>query len=81
MTNDLDREPSTDEPGAGITVWRILGIAAFLVIAAWWIYVFANGSSVDHPDDFDDATERLLAVAGDVTATAREEAKDAGWRG
>ena len=64
MAHELDHDASTDEPVSGVTVGRVLGVVAFLVIAAWWIYVFANGSSVDHPDDFGDEawTSRAEAI-------------------
>jgi hypothetical protein len=64
MPDDLDLTALDDEPKVGVTVWRVLGVLAFIAIAVWWIYVFANGSSVDHPDEFadDDWTARAEAV-------------------
>ena len=45
---------------------RGLGVLAALVFLGFWIYVFANGSSIPHPDEFDDpsfveAAESLCA--------------------
>ena len=49
----------------------MLGVLAFVVITVWWIYVFANGSSVEHPDDFDDAAWTTEAEA---VCAARQQA-------
>ena len=74
MSDDLDLRSAPDQPGAGITIGRVLGVMAFLAIAAWWIYVFANGSSVEHPDDFDDAA--WTARAETVCAAAQQAILD-----
>lgn len=56
-TNGHDRaEPAEtdDDEAQGSTVFRTLGVIAVLCMAAFWIYVFANGDSIEHPDEFDD---------------------------
>ena len=49
-----------------MSVGRVLGILVFLALIVFWIYVFANRSSVAHPDEFDDPT--WLAAAESVCA-------------
>ena len=48
--DDNDVLPS----GWRLTLPRALGIAAFLAMAIFWIYAFANTNSIAHPDEFDD---------------------------
>ena len=70
MPDDLDLAAG-GPARAGITIGRVLGVLAFVVITVWWIYVFANGSSVEHPDDFDDAAWTTEAEA---VCAARQQA-------
>ena len=72
-----DRADEDDGP----TGWRwrlprALGILAFLVIATFWIYVFANGSSVPHPDEFDDPT--FIEAAESLCAERQQAIADLG---
>ncbi len=43
---------------------RILGLVAFLTMATFWIWAFANRDSIAHPDTFDDPvfTEAAQAI-------------------
>lgn len=50
-TDDLD-----DGYVGGFRWSFALGAAAFLAMALFWVWVFQNGASVSHPDEFDDAT-------------------------
>lgn len=48
----MDSGPEFIEPGFKVTAWRALGIAAFLLMAAFWIWAFAvRGMGTAHPDE------------------------------
>lgn len=51
------------EPGPGFTFTRALTVLVVLAMIIFWIYVFANGSSVDHPDEFADESWTTAAEA------------------
>ncbi len=65
------------------TLPRALGFLAFLLAVLFWIYVFANGDSIAHPDEFDDpvfveaaetiCAKRQAAIAEFPLATAAED--------
>ena len=52
-----------ERPPVPMSIGRVLGIVAFLALIIFWIYVFANRSSVAHPDEFDDPTWLTAAEA------------------
>lgn len=53
------------------SVYRVLGIAAFLIIAIFWIWAFANRDSIPHPDEFDDAS--FVSAAEAICAPRQAE--------
>lgn len=55
-TVDDDRDSDDDVVPAGFrfTFLRALGLLAFLAMALFWIWAFANRDSIAHPDTFDD---------------------------
>lgn len=57
--------PSEDTVPTGWrwTLPRALGFSAFLAMAVFWIYAFANTSSVEHPDAFEDPVYSAAAEA------------------
>lgn len=50
---------------------RVIGVTAFVFMVVFWIYVFANGSSIRHPDDFDDPA---FSEAAEAVCAARQDA-------
>jgi hypothetical protein len=53
---------------------RALGAAAFLVMALFWIWAFANRDSIAHPDTFDDPV--YVAAAEGVCAPRQANISD-----
>ena len=51
------------------TLPRYLGMAAFLGMVLFWIWVFANGDSIDHPNQFDDP---VYLEAAEAACAARQ---------
>lgn len=52
LDHNPDQHPDLLEPGFTITALRALGVAAFLAMAAFWIWAFAfRGIGTDHPDE------------------------------
>jgi len=60
--------------GFKFTVFRVLGVIAFLLMALFWIWAFNNRDSVPHADEFDDPayTEAAEAICSKRQATIRE---------
>ena len=71
MADERNVQYLDDEPKTGVTLGRVLGVIAFIAITIWWIYVFANGSSVEHPDDFEDAS---WTADAELICEARQQA-------
>ena len=71
MSDDRDLTALDEDPKVGVTIGRVLGVIVFIGIAVWWIYVFANGSSVEHPDDFEDDT---WTASAEALCAARQQA-------
>ncbi len=53
------------------TLPRVLGFVAFLAMVLFWIYVFANGDSIAHPDTFEDP---VFAEAAESVCANRQAA-------
>lgn len=50
---------------------RALGVVAFLAMAVFWIWAFANRDSIAHPDTFDDP---VFTEAAETVCAARQAA-------
>lgn len=69
-----------------MTLPRALGFSAFLLMALFWIWVFINTDSIEHPDSFDDpvfteaaeaiCAKRQAAIAELPLATVVESAEE-----
>lgn len=67
---------------------RVLGMAVFLILIVFWIWVFANRDTIPHNDEFNDPTyseaaeavcaKRQAAIAELPLATAAENAIERG---
>lgn len=63
---DADNPPSWRR-----NIARALGLSVFIAMAIFWFWAFRNGSSVAHPDEFDDP---VFVTAAESTCAARQEA-------
>lgn len=77
--HNTDTSPKTDEDehlrdsqvpeGWRWTLPRYLGMAAFLGMALFWIWAFANRDSIEHPNQFDDP---VFQEAAEAVCAARQ---------
>jgi hypothetical protein len=85
-TNGHAPDEEVLQKGLRLTLPRALGFSAFLVMAVFWIWVFVNTDSIDHPDSFDDqvfteaaeaiCAKRQAAIAELPLATVVESAEE-----
>lgn len=71
MSSASDTEELDDGYVSGFRWPVALGFAAFLAMAIFWIWVFQNGGSIAHPDEFDDPA--FIAQA-EALCSKRQEA-------